>query len=134
VNVGLVIAGVLSVGLAFGHATIGLVWVLPRLPEEHLPTTPFGPRSLTIAMVRVTWHIVTIFALSTGAVLVALAWAPASDTKTLLLRSFSAMWLIATAMAMWIAARRMRSLRGLLRLPVPMLWVVIAVLCWTAST
>jgi hypothetical protein len=133
-NVGLGIAGLLCVGLALGHESIGLVWVLPRLTQERLPTTPFGSPSMTESMLRVTWHIVTIFALGVGTLLMALAWAPAADPKTLLLRWFAAMWLAATAMATWIAARRVRNLRGLLRLPVPLIWVVIAVLCWTAST
>jgi hypothetical protein len=47
------------------------------------------------------------------------------------LRWFAAFWLAATALASWEARRRPRSL---LRFPVPLIFVVIAVLCWTAST
>jgi 4-amino-4-deoxy-L-arabinose transferase-like glycosyltransferase len=60
-----------------------------------------------------------------------LAWAPDADPKTLLLRWFAALWLAATALAGWNARRRPRSL---LRSPVPLVFVVIAALCWTAST
>ena len=136
-DIGLAIAGLISVALAFGHTTIGVVWVLPHLTEERLPGTPFGPSSMTVAMVRVAWFIVTIFALASGGLLINLAWDAAADPKVLLLRWFAAMWLAATAMAFWISWRGMRSLRSLrnlLRLPVPLLWVVIAVLCWKAST
>ncbi len=130
-DVGLAIAALISLGLAFGHAAIGLVWVLPSLTEDRLPRTPFGPPSGTVAMIRVTWHIVTVFALTLGGLLTNLAWAPAADPKTLLLRWFAAMWLAATAMALGVARHRPRNL---LRLPVPVLWLVIAVLCWQAST
>ena len=133
-DVGLAIAGLISVALAVGHTTIGLVWILPSITEEHLPGTPFGRPSMTVAMVRVTWYIVTIFALGSGGVLMTLAWAAAADPETVLLRWFAAMWLAATAMAIWVSRRRLRNLRSLLRLPVPLLWVVIAVLCWRAST
>ncbi len=128
------IAGAICVAMAFGHATIGLVWVLPGLTDEHLPRTPFGPPSMTLAMVRVTWHIVTIFVLTVGTLLVKLAWGEPADSLPLLLRWFAVMWLVATAMAGWVAGRGVRSVRGLLRLPVPLLWVVVAVLCWSAST
>jgi hypothetical protein len=66
-----------------------------------------------------------------GILLMTLAWAPDADPKTLLLRWCAAFWLAATATAGWNARRRPRSL---LRSPVPLVFVVIAVLCWTAST
>jgi hypothetical protein len=133
-DVALGIAGVICVAMAFGHNAIGVIWVLPGLTEERLPSTPFGRSSMTVAMIRVTWYIVTIFVLAIGTLLLALAWAPDADPKLLLLRWLAAMWLVATAMATWVAMRRTRTLRGLLRLPVPFLWVIVAVLCWTAST
>ena len=133
-DVGLTIAGSISLLLAIGHTTLGVVWVLPHLTEERVPTTPFGPASMSVAMIQVTWFIVTIFAVATGGLLINLAWDTAADPKVLVLRWFAAMWLAATAMALVISWRGARSLRSLLRLPVPMLWVGVAVLCWTAST
>ena len=130
----LAIAGLISVALALGHTTVGVVWVLPHLTEERLPSTPFGSSSMTLAMVRVMWFIVTIFALASGGLLITLAWDAAADPKMLLLRWFAAMWLVATVMALSIAWRGVRSIRNILRLPVPLLWVVVAVLCWRAST
>ena len=125
------IAGLISVAVALGHETLGLAWVLPSLTEEHLPKTPIGPRSMTVGMVRVTWHIVGIFALAVGAVLLTLAWAEGADPKLVVLRWFAVMWLAATVMAVWVVRP---AVRQLWRLPVPMLWVVVAVLCWLAST
>ena len=117
--------------LAFGHTTIGLRWVLPNLTREGLPSTPFGPPSMTLGMLRFTWHIVSITLVAFGILLMTLAWAPDADPRTLLLRWFAAFLLAATALVGWQARRRPRSL---LRLPVPLVFVVIAVMCWTAST
>ena len=133
-EIGLVVAGALCFLLGVGHETIGSVWVLPSLTDEVVPQTPFGSRSMTVSMIRVTWHIVTIFVLALGTLLMTLGWADIADPKGLLLRWFSVMWLVAAAMAFASAGRRVRSLRRMLRLPVPFIWVVIAALCWIAST
>ncbi len=129
-DVALAIAGLGWFVLAFGHTTVGLRWVLPNLTKERLPSTPVGSPSMTLGMVRFTWHIVSVLLAAFGALLTILAWAPESDAKTLLLRWFVAFLLAAIALACWEARRRPRSL---LRLPVPLVFVVIAVLCWTAS-
>jgi hypothetical protein len=130
-NVELAIAALGWFVLAFGHTTIGLRWVLPNLTKERLPSTPFGPPSMTLSMLRFTWHVVSVLLVGFGILLMALAWAPGADPKTLVLRWFVAFLLAATALACWQARRRPRSL---LRLPVPLIFVVIAVMCWTAST
>lgn len=130
-NVELAIAALGWFVLAFGHTTIGLRWVLPNLTEGRLPSTPFGPPSLTLSMVRFTWQIVSVLLPAFGILFMTLAWAPDADPKTLLLRWFAALLLCATALACWEARRRPRSL---LRFPVPLVFVVIAVMCWTAST
>ncbi|HEY7876383.1 MAG TPA: hypothetical protein VIG64_14805 [Actinomycetota bacterium] len=127
------IAGLLCVALALGHATLGIVWVLPGLREDDLPKTPFGPKAMTDAMIRATWHIITVFVLGLAGLLMTLAWADA-DPSTVVLRWVGAMWLGAAAVASWSAIRRVRKLRQLVRLPVPVLFVVVAVLCWWAST
>ena len=129
-DIGLAIAGIICVAMAVGHETIGSVWVLPGLSEEHLPKTPFGPVGMTRAMVRVTWHIVTVFVLAIGLLLVVLAWNAEADSKTVLLRVLAGMWVAATAMAAVVIRPRWRSI---LRLPVPFLWAIVAVLCWRAS-
>jgi hypothetical protein len=130
-KVELAIAGLGWFVLAFGHTTIGLRWVLPNLTKERLPSTPFGSPSMTLSMLRFTWHIVSLLLLGFGILLMTLAWAPGADPKTLLLRWFAGFLLAATALACWQARRRPRSL---LRLPVPLVFVVIAVMCWAAST
>jgi hypothetical protein len=130
-NLELAIAGLSCFVLAFGHATLGLRWVLPNLTKERLPSTPVGPPSMTLGMVRFTWYVVSVLLVGFGILLMTLAWAPDADPKTLLLRWVAAVWLAATALACWNARRRPSSL---LRFPVPLVFLVIAVLCWTAST
>ena len=130
-NLELAIAGLSCFVLAFGHATLGLRWILPNLTKERLPSTPVGPPSMTLGMVRFTWYVVSVLLVGFAILLMTLAWAPDADPKTLLLRWVAAVWLAATALACWNARRRPSSL---LRFPVPLVFVVIAVLCWTAST
>jgi hypothetical protein len=130
-NVELAIAGLGCFVLALGHTTIGLRWVLPNLTKERLPSTPVGSPSMTLGMVRFTWQVVSVLLVGFGILLMALAWAPDVDPRTLLLRWCAALWLAATALACWNARRRPRSL---LQFPVPLVFVVIAVMCWTAST
>ena len=130
-DVGLGIAGLASVLLAAGHETVGLVAVLPTLTEKRLPGTMFGPPSMTVAVLRVTWHLVTVFVLALGGVLISLAVAEDLDPKMLVLRWFAAMWVGATAIAVWAVRHRPKNM---LRLPVPFVWPVLAVLCWQAST
>jgi hypothetical protein len=130
-NVELVIAGVSCAALAVGHARLGLRWVLPSLTQGRLPGTPVGPPSMTAGMVRFTWHIVTVVLLTFAGLLLTLAWGADANPKTLLLRWFAGFWLAVTAMACWRARRRLLSL---LWPPVPLLGMVIAVMCWMAST
>jgi hypothetical protein len=129
-NVELAVAGLGCLVLALGHATIGLRWVLPNLTREGLPGTPFGPPSTTRGMVRYTWHVVSVVLVGFGVLFAALAVAPGADPRILLLRWFAGFWLAATALACWEARRRPRSL---LRLPVPLVSAVIAVVCWAAA-
>ncbi len=130
-NAELVIAGLGCFLLAVGHTTIGARWVLPNLTKGALPSTPFGPPAMTLGMVRFTWHVVSVVLLAFGVLFMTLAFAPHANPKILLLRWLAAFWLAATVPALWEARRRPSSL---LRFPVPLLFVVIAAMCWTAST
>jgi hypothetical protein len=128
-TVELTIAGLSCFLLASGHAAVGLRWVLPALRQMPLPGTPFGPPSLTLAMLRFTWHIVSVMAVAFGVLLLALGLAPDADPETLLLRVVGAFWLLATVMALWSGRRP----RNLVRMPVPLVFLLVAVMCWIAS-
>ena len=128
-NAELMIAGLGCAVLAAGHAFIGRS-VLPGLRSYHLPATPFGPPPVTAGMLRFTWHIVTVVLLAFSVLLITLAWAGIADLRTLLLRWLAVFWLAATATSFWVAGRRVRNM---LRPPIPVLFAVIAVMCWVAS-
>lgn len=127
------VAALLCFLLALGHTAVGVLWVLPGIKDESMPRSPFGPPAMTAGMIRVSWFIVTIFVSALGGLLLTLALDGGADARTLLLRWFAAMWVAATVMALWVARRRLREPRTLLRLPVPLVWMVVAVLCWAAS-
>jgi hypothetical protein len=132
--------------LAFGHTTIGLRWVLPNLTKGWvLPNLNQGTSAKHAAWSArddarhgaLHLALVSILLVGFGILLTALAWAPGApglrgaDPTTLRLSWFAAFWLAATALACPNARRRPRNLR---RFPVPLVFVVIAVLCSTAST
>jgi hypothetical protein len=126
----LTIAGLCCLLLSFGHTAVGVRWVLPMLSEARLPGTPFGPPVMTVSMLRFTWRVVSLMALGFGILLLTLAFAPDADPKTLLLRWLAVFWLAAAAMAIWDVRRRPSSL---VRLPVPLVFLLVAVLCWAAT-
>jgi hypothetical protein len=130
-NLELTIAALGWLVLAFGHTVIGAWWVLPDLKETRLPGTPFGPPSLTLNMLRFTWHIVSIVLVAFGVLFLILAWDPSADPRMLILRWAAAFLLGATALAVWQIRRRPRAV---LRLPVPLVFLAIAAMCLAAST
>jgi hypothetical protein len=131
-TVELAVAGWICVLLAAGHTAIGVRWILPSLSPEQLPSTPFGSRSLSVGMIRITWFVVTVFALGMGGLLLTLAWSDV-EPRVALLRWLAGMWIAATVMVPFVSSNRL-SLRSNARLPVPLLWIAVAVLCWVAST
>ena len=130
-SVELTLVGAGCFALALGHTTIGLRWVLPDLTNTPLRATPFGPPSLTLSMLRFTWNVVSLMLVAFGVLFLVLAADQDADPKTLLLRWFAALWLVATALACWDVRHRPRSL---LRFPVPLLFLLVAMLSWIAST
>ena len=129
-KVELTIAGISCAALAVGHWLVGR-WVLPNLTRERMPSTPFGPPGMTLGMVRFTWHIVTVVLVGFGTLFMTLAWDTDADPKTLVLRWSAVLWIAGTATVFWVARPRPRDL---VRLPVPVLFVVIAAMSWIAST
>jgi hypothetical protein len=130
-SVELAIAGLGCFLLAFGHTAIGVRWVLPDLTHAELRRTPFGSPAMTHSMLRFTWDVVSLMLVAFGILLLTLAFARDADPETLLLRWLAAFWLAAAARAGWDARHR---LRNLLRLPVPVVMLLIAAMCWAAST
>jgi hypothetical protein len=110
--------------LAFGHTRVGLRWALPRLRDARLDGTAAS------RMLRFSWHVVTVQLVAFGCLLTTLAVDPHADARTAVLRWLAASWLFSTALVVWM---NRRHLRGFLRLPVPVFFLLIAVMCWLAS-
>lgn len=132
-DAGLLVAGSLAIALGFGHMAVGLRWVLPGLAERELPSTPVGPGSVSMSMLRITWHIVTVFAVGIGVILVALASDGTDDPRALALRGIGSIWIAATVMAGLVTPLDRASIKRSLRFPIPYLWLVIGILCWIAA-
>ena len=132
-NVALGVAGIVCIAMSFGHTAIGVKWVLPAIGDAKFPASPFGGSSMSATMIRVTWFVVTIFAAGVGITLILLAWAPELGARAIFLRATGIMWSSATVMACTVAFRRTRSLRTMFRLPVPFLWLGVAIICWLAA-
>jgi hypothetical protein len=101
--------------------------VLPKLSEVRLPRTPAGSPS---RMLRFTWHVVTVTQLGFGVLLTTLAVAPGADARTVLLRWLAGTFLAATALALW---SNRHHLGAVVRFPLPLVFVLVAAMCWLAS-
>ncbi len=121
------VAGGLCVLLACGHTFIGHRWILPRLPREALPPSPFGGPSSTAAVLKVTWDVVTIAAAAMGVLLIGVAGRHHSAERSLVLYVVASTFAANAATAIWLARGRPGALaRGA---PVWMAFLLIAVLC-----
>ena len=124
-NVGLVIAGSLCFVLAAGHALVGRA-VLDSLPRN-LEATRFGGGAFTRGMLLFTWHALSLWLTTSGAVLVALARGEPADYRGPVVFLVGAAYAAATVVLAWGSRRRPSDL---LRIPVWVLFIVIIGLCW----
>lgn len=125
----LVVASVSCLVLGVLHGIIGVTGVLPSLTKNRLPSTRFGPAALTVGMTHFTWHMVTVILCGFAVLLMILAFA--DGTNAVILRWVAVLFFIATAVAFHVARWRLRAVA---RFPVALVTLVIAVLCWIAST
>jgi hypothetical protein len=131
VNGILITAGALSLGMAVGHTTIGIRWVLPRLRDEALPSSPFGTGAMTSGFITVTWHAVGVMLVSFGVVLLLLATRSLGGDGVLAVRGVGAAFAALTLLVLWLARRRPTNL---LRAPMWLTFVAMAALCWFGAT
>jgi hypothetical protein len=127
----LVAAGALMLVMATAHTAIGVLWVLPRLPVEHLPRSPFGGGSMTSSFITVSWHAVGIMLLTFGVVLLVLGRGTLSADGAIAVRGVAAAFTALTLMVLWLGRR---SVRTLVRAPMWVLFVAEALLCWVAAS
>lgn len=81
-NVPLLIAAVLAVILGIGHSYLGERSILGRLFRRGNLPELFRDPEQTKRVIRLAWHVMSLFALGLAAILVALALRPA-ETRTI---------------------------------------------------
>jgi hypothetical protein len=126
-NAPFLVAGVLAlVGVAV-HGVAGERLVLRKLFAGPLPSTPFGGQFATKAMIRVTWHIVTVTFLAFGSALEVCGAMGTGDAcrgiGVMAASSFTAY----LAVAVVVVVRRPRML---VRHLGPLMFLAVAALTW----
>ncbi len=119
-------AGLLAIGAVVFHGVIGHVAVVRRLSADQMPATRFGDGRITLVMVRVVWHFVTLTWLVAGLVLLYLATGPGGG-----ITAAATIGAIFAAMLVYFLAVVPR--RDLFRYPQWSVLGAIAVLCFMST-
>jgi hypothetical protein len=126
-NLPFLVAGASALAGAAIHGAAGERLVLRKLFSGPLPSTPFGGHAATKAMIRATWHIVTLTFLVFGSALEACGSLGAGDAcrgiGVVAASSFTAYLALAVALAL-------QPPRKLLFHPGPVLFLTVAALTW----
>lgn len=125
-NAYLLSAGIVSLFMAVGHTTIGLIWVLPRLSRDSLPRSPFGGGDMTSTFITVSWHVVGLTLLAVAAALLLMSRGHLAPDGAIVVRAIGSLFATTTALVLWLARRRPA---GLLRAPMWLLFVAVSALC-----
>jgi hypothetical protein len=133
-NVQFAIAGALSLIAAAIHGGAGEALVVRKLHREALSPSRFGGPSMTMVMIRATWHITTLAFAVIGASLAVCA--PGSPSQACAgigrLAAIAFASFAVLAIGLGIAAGP-RWPRALMRHPGPLIFVLVAVLAWRGS-
>jgi hypothetical protein len=133
VNAALVIAGALAVLAAAVHGAGGELLVVRKLSLDVLPGTRFGGPAMTKAMIHVTWHLTTLAFLTAGGALLAAGTFVEGDAA----QALGVLGAVAVtgfaALVTGLGLAYMRTPRGFLRHPAPILLTTTAVLAWVGA-
>jgi hypothetical protein len=130
VNVPLVVAGTIAIVGAAIHGAGGEILVVRKLSPGVLPSTRFGGRRMTKAMIHVTWHIATIAFLTVGSALLLSGAVLQGDAARGVALVGAAAFTGFAALAVGLGGAYMRSPRQLLRHPGPAALAATAALAW----
>ena len=130
-NIAFVVAGILALTAAAIHGGLGEKIVVTKLRRETLPTSKFGGSSMTLLMIRVTWHITTLAFFVLGSALVVCSpgdpSAACQGIGRLSSIAFASFFLLAGAIAFPNIRRTVR------RHPAPIVFLAVAVLSWVGA-
>jgi hypothetical protein len=132
-NVALFIAGCLGVLAAAVHGVGGEILVVRKLALHRLPSSRFGGPRMTKAMIHVTWHVTTFAFLVCGVGMLTAGTALDGEAR----QAVGVLGAVAFTgfgiLAMGIGAAHMRSPRGLLTHPGPLVLSTTAALAWVGA-
>ena len=129
-NAPLVVAGCLGILAAAVHGAGGEILVVRKLSLDLLPSSRFGGPRMTKAMIHVTWHVTTFAFLVSGAAMLIAGTALDGDARQAVGVVGAVAFTGFGALALGIGGAYMRSPRGLLTHPGPLVLSATAVLAW----
>lgn len=135
-NLPFAIAAVLALFGAAIHGIVGERLVVSRLRRESLAPTKFGGPSMTMLMIRVTWHVVTLVFVVVGGALAVCTPAGSGEACAGVGRVAAISYLSFSALAFLLsfASHGSRATRLLVRHPGPIVFLGVAGLSWWGST
>ena len=124
------IAGFLALTGAAVHGILGEKIVVTKLRTETLPSSRFGNATMSLLMIRATWHITTLAFLVLGSALVACT--PASSAACEGVGRVSAIAFASFfVLTIGLAAPHVR--RTVRRHPAPLIFLAVAVMAWVGA-
>ena len=123
-------AGSLLVLAAAIHGGLGEVLVVRRLKTASLPRTPFGGTAMSMAMLRVAWHVGTLAFLLFGSALVVAGTILSGEAATATAAVSAVAATAFAALVVCLGYAHTRSLRGFFAHPAPIVLTVTASLAW----
>lgn len=126
----LIVAGSLALAASAIHAVAGEIFLIRKLSLEALPTSPFGDRSMTKAVVHVCWHMTTVALIMVGVALVLSGTALEGDAARSMSRLAAAALTGFWALALSLGAYYTRSARFVLLHPAPIMFTLAVALAW----
>jgi hypothetical protein len=129
-SVPLIVAGSLATLAAGIHGIAGELLVVRKLSLDTLPSTRFGGRRMTMAMIHVTWHITTVAFLAVGVALVLAGTVLDGDAARAVAVVCAAAFTGFAAVALALGVLHTRSPRSLVRHPGPLVLALTAAVAW----
>lgn len=127
-NVQFLIAGALALLASSIHGIAGEKLLVMKLRHESLPTSRFGGTSMTLMMIRGTWHVTTLAFLVIGSALFVCTPATSSEACVGVGRVSAIAFASFFMLTIGLGARDF--LRNIRRHQAPIAFALIAVLSW----
>jgi hypothetical protein len=129
-NPPLIAAGCLAIVAAGVHGGAGEVLVVRRIPVQALPSTRFGGQRTTMAMLQVSWHLVTVAFLTAGVTLLASGTFLDGDAARAVAWVGTAAVTGFAAVVVGLGAAATGTPRSMFRHPGPLLLSAVTALAW----